>query len=746
MSTPTPYNPGQVLTAAELNGSFNGKVDADNAAITGGYAQGLTYLYITGTANSVSPTTGALVVAGGAGIGGNVQIGGSQTITGNTNVLSTQASNNPTTGALVVTGGVGVGGSLNVAGSGSVAGSYSVAGQLQANQTTDSTVVGNGAAIVAGGLSVAKTLNVGTNANVIGDLVVSGNQTVSGTLSTKGVVVLSGGTGIQFADGTVQTTAYELASPVSVAQGGTGAITGNGALQNLGGAYIQANPNLLANGSAEFGAAGWSLQTTYSALTDSNGGYGTYFGNPSALSAQGAANTSQFIPVGASQPLVLSLEFNSSGVTAGTVNITLACYNSSGAFISNAIQINIPNGTGNKRYAAAGTTPAATASARVFVNFSGVTASAFGAIFRKVKVESGTVATQYTQEPDWPFLFSTSQTFNAQLNVSYPGAELAVNETSGTSKGFVQFQKSGVAAWNLGNSSSANTLAVDRFNSSGVYVDSPISIAQATGVTSFTQRPVFNGNIPWDSGNLPSAAISGRLLAVRVFSASGSYTPTTNTASAIVYAWAGGGAGGSATVTGSTATSTNGNGGNGGNGCVWNWPSPTAQTITVGVGGTPVSGAAGGNGGNTTIGSLLTVYGGIGGLASTNASPNFNYVGINTGNTGTTTTTGTLLVNCTGGDGQSLSSLGVGFVGSTCAGGTSMFGPSGPRAGLSAWSNSSGTAPAQLVVGRPSSATAATSGLFGWGCGGGGGSVVTTTGTAIGGYGSNGYVVIFEYA
>ena len=64
----------------------------------------------TSATGSSSPTTGALVVAGGAGIGENLNV------TGNIKSLSTTASVSTDTGALVVQGGAGIGGDLYVGG------------------------------------------------------------------------------------------------------------------------------------------------------------------------------------------------------------------------------------------------------------------------------------------------------------------------------------------------------------------------------------------------------------------------------------------------------------------------------------------------------------------------------------------------------------------------------------------------------------------------------------------------------
>lgn len=86
---------------------------------------------VLGHQNSISTTTGALVVAGGAGIAGNLYVGGTinatklvvelttvtQTLVRSPDkfeITNTTASTSTTTGALVVCGGVGIGGALNV--------------------------------------------------------------------------------------------------------------------------------------------------------------------------------------------------------------------------------------------------------------------------------------------------------------------------------------------------------------------------------------------------------------------------------------------------------------------------------------------------------------------------------------------------------------------------------------------------------------------------------------------------------
>jgi hypothetical protein len=86
------------------------------------------------------------------------------TLTNDVKVSNTTVSTTTTSGALVVTGGVGIGGQLTGA-------------VLKSTDTTQSTSTTTGAIITAGGLGVAKNLNVG------GDATVTGNLTVQGVLT-----------------------------------------------------------------------------------------------------------------------------------------------------------------------------------------------------------------------------------------------------------------------------------------------------------------------------------------------------------------------------------------------------------------------------------------------------------------------------------------------------------------------------------------------------------------------------------
>ena len=124
-------------------------------------------IVILSTESSISATTGALRVAGGAGVAGNLNVAGTATfgiIGGIVNVVSTAVSTSSTTGALRVAGGVGIGGDLNVAGT-------ITANQLTIQYTTITTTIVETDDII-------KTFN-----------------TTSSTGTTSGALVIAGGGG-----------------------------------------------------------------------------------------------------------------------------------------------------------------------------------------------------------------------------------------------------------------------------------------------------------------------------------------------------------------------------------------------------------------------------------------------------------------------------------------------------------------------------------------------------------------------
>ena len=167
---------------------LNSTLLADKAAV---FNQ--TVLLSNASLGSTSPSTGALVVNGGVGIGQNLNVGGTANFGGATSfggkllVTDATSSGSTTTGAAVVTGGVGIGKELNVGGATSLGSSLAVVGASSFSNTLQVT----GATKLLNTLEVvgAATLQKGLTATglaVFNDSVVMNND-----LSTKSLTVSS---------------------------------------------------------------------------------------------------------------------------------------------------------------------------------------------------------------------------------------------------------------------------------------------------------------------------------------------------------------------------------------------------------------------------------------------------------------------------------------------------------------------------------------------------------------------------
>jgi hypothetical protein len=148
---------GNIIASA--NQTING-VSIDNRAMSNISTIDASGATFTGTASSSDKDTGALVVNGGVGIGGNLRVG------------STASSSNKDTGALVVTGGVGIGGNLRV------------------GSSEDSTYgIKAGALVVDGGAYITKKLYVADTAvsynKSMGALAVNGSVGIGGNINAS---------------------------------------------------------------------------------------------------------------------------------------------------------------------------------------------------------------------------------------------------------------------------------------------------------------------------------------------------------------------------------------------------------------------------------------------------------------------------------------------------------------------------------------------------------------------------------
>lgn len=214
---------------------------------------------------------------------------------------------------------------------------------------------------------------------------------------------------------------------------------------------------------------------------------------------------------------------------------------------------------------------------------------------------------------------------------------------------------------------------------------------------------------------------TGRLIGVQVFTANGTYTPTAGMVTAVIEAQGGGGAGGGLATpsAGNVSLGAPGTSGSYAKGRFTAASIGASQTVTVGAAGAGASNAAGGNGGTSSVGSLITAPGGVGGGLLNNQVPG----GSNGNGSAAGTPTGANIVQAIG----TCPSLSTSISASSAqsgAGGASLFGGGG--------------IPPVINGG----------GVTALNYGAGGSGVVAGSGgaNAAGGGGKAGIVIIWEYA
>jgi hypothetical protein len=207
----------------------------------------------------------------------------------------------------------------------------------------------------------------------------------------------------------------------------------------------------------------------------------------------------------------------------------------------------------------------------------------------------------------------------------------------------------------------------------------------------------------------------------QTFTASGTYTPSSNMLYCIIECVGGGGAGGGAAGSG---TGAYGGGGGGSGGYSRTYASATAigasQTVTVGGGGAGSANAAGGSGGQTSVGTLCIANGGTGGAAS------------NSGQLGS------------GGPGASANTGDVSYAGN--AGGPGFFNGNISADNVQTYSGFGGASVfGGSVIGVLTSGAALAGNAASSKGAGGSGAYAQAAGSAAGGAGAGGFVVITEF-
>ena len=241
---------------------------------------------------------------------------------------------------------------------------------------------------------------------------------------------------------------------------------------------------------------------------------------------------------------------------------------------------------------------------------------------------------------------------------------------------------------------------------------------------------VVSGTLPITNGGTgattaPQALINlgatGRLIAVRAFTATGVYTPTPGTNSILLKMWGAGGAGGGNVATAAGQISLGGGGGAGGFVEAYISSGFSGQTLTIGPGGVAVSGGTGGTGGTSFFMTFSATGGGGGGAGAAGAvSAAFGGVG------------------------------GVGTGGTVNANGQAGLVAVGNFATAIWLSGSGGTSSPLGSSGGPQQASGATrsDGITATGRAAGGGGAVAGNGqvAGVGGAGAPGYAIIYEYS
>lgn len=211
----------------------------------------------------------------------------------------------------------------------------------------------------------------------------------------------------------------------------------------------------------------------------------------------------------------------------------------------------------------------------------------------------------------------------------------------------------------------------------------------------------------------------GRLIAVKVFTAPGTYTPTPGTKAIRVRLIGAGAAGGGAVATNASQIAVGTGGCNGSYAEGFYTAVPASAAVSPGLGGIPSAGNSGGNGGASSFGSLLSATGGTGGAQFGPTTPpltaNVNPVA--------TSITGANIVGVLSAPPPPLflTSLTVGFSGQ---GANSQLGAGGASTNISANGNNA----------------------TGYGAGGGGALALASSVVRTGGQGSPGIVIVEEFS
>ena len=477
----------------------------------------------SGTA-STNTTTGALVVAGGAGISGAVNIGsalgitGTSTFTGvgtfNANLVAASgtASTNTTTGALVVAGGAGIsgatyiGGLINVTGAATLSSTVAVSGVATLNGNvvaasgTASTTTTTGALVVAGGAGISGAVNIGGALGVSGNLsTAAGGLTTSATIAyvfnetatTLNVGAAATTINVGNASGTTNASGVVKVAGNLVAASGTASTnTTTGALVVAGGAGIS---GAIYAGSVQNTPIGSSTASTGAFTTVTTSSTITSSGNlvAAATTASTSSTTGALVVKGG---VGVAGDVNIAGNLA--VNGTLTYINTTSEIVS-GIEIVAGNLVANSGTVSSNTTTGAL----IVTGGVGISGAMFlgGALTSSGNINDngGGLTTSQTTG----YLFNETVT---TLNVGSAATALNLGATSGTA---TLANPTLVGTQTTQNVYNTVATTVNAFGAA-----TTLNVGNASGVTTIAGVTKHSGNLVAASGTASTGTTTGALV------------------------------------------------------------------------------------------------------------------------------------------------------------------------------------------------------------------------------------------
>lgn len=214
--------------------------------------------------------------------------------------------------------------------------------------------------------------------------------------------------------------------------------------------WTRGNANMVINSSGELGLDYWS-GTTGAASVFGSYDEGYYFTLPTGSFTM---ITASFINATAGSGYTLSFDYNTSGVTGGTLKVQFISYDSGGTPLSTQ-EVTLTNGLNWTNSSTTFTCPVSTAKVKVAIN--GTTITSTNHAIRKIKLEGGSTATPYESLRSWegvylPYLSSiTMGSTQASITHTLGGASATSSSYNLRSAG------SGAQAYDVQLASSGGT-------------------------------------------------------------------------------------------------------------------------------------------------------------------------------------------------------------------------------------------------------------------------------------------------